>query len=128
MSENVDLALLARLSPGYVAADIDALAREAAQEAIERISSIANQNQEFDESWKKWINRFDCSDENMDKISIAFEDFTKALRTFQTFFSSFQEFSGILGIFGFSLFFQIFPDFFGIFQNFPEFSRILEFY
>ena len=80
MSENVDLALLARLCPGYVAADIDALAREAAQEAIERISLIANQNQEFDESWKKWINRFDFSEEHMDKISIAFEDFKKALK------------------------------------------------
>ena len=53
MSENVDLALLARLCPGYVAADIDALAREAAQESIERISSLANQNRDFDQSWKK---------------------------------------------------------------------------
>ena len=51
---------MARLTPGYVAADLDALAREAAQEAIDRICQAENETGEVqrqftrESAWERW--------------------------------------------------------------------------
>ena len=67
LEDNFDYFALARYTPGYVAADIVALAREAAQEAIERCSRNEVSG------WEKWV---DISIEN---ISITFSDFRRAV-------------------------------------------------
>ena len=66
---------MARLTPGYVAADLDALAREAAQEAIDRICKTENQ----ENTWQRW-KQIDLADDVLESMSIELEDFKKALK------------------------------------------------
>ena len=70
--------MLARITPGYVAADIDALAREAAQEALDRISTVCTTT-EPTEPWQKWTN-LELDQEKLNDISITFADFQRALK------------------------------------------------
>ena len=62
---------LARLTPGYVAADLVALAREAGQDAIEEISSKTQTG------WQRWTN---LDSENIEVLNIKLEHFRKALK------------------------------------------------
>ena len=78
LSDDFDLAMLARITPGYVAADIDALAREAAQEALDRISTVCTTT-EPTEPWQKWTN-LELDQEKLNDISITFADFQRALK------------------------------------------------
>jgi len=70
---------LARLTPGYVAADLDALAREAAQEAIDRICKSENEEQQMENAWERW-KQIDLADDILESMSIELEDFQKALK------------------------------------------------
>ena len=63
---------LARLTPGYVAADLVALAREAGQDAIEGLSD--NQGG----GWSKWANL--NLDEHIDQLHITLGHFQTALK------------------------------------------------
>ena len=76
-----ELRYLARLTPGYVAADLDALAREAAQEAIDRICKSENEEQltENENSWERW-KQINVADDVLESMSIELEDFKKALK------------------------------------------------
>ena len=70
---------MARLTPGYVAADLDALAREAAQEAIDRICKSENEEQQMENAWERW-KQIDLADDILESMSIELEDFQKALK------------------------------------------------
>ena len=74
----MDLGVLARLTPGYVAADIDALAREAAQESIDRISDKFAR-QDIENAWAKWTS-LNVPDEQMAEVCITLDDFKCALK------------------------------------------------
>ena len=63
ISANCELRYLARLTPGYVAADLDALAREAAQEAIDRICKSETEDVvQKENAWERW-KEIDLSDD-----------------------------------------------------------------
>ncbi|CAG5109555.1 Oidioi.mRNA.OKI2018_I69.chr2.g4075.t1.cds [Oikopleura dioica] len=85
LSANCELRLLARLTPGYVAADLDALAREAAQEAIDRICQAENETGEEkkfnrESAWERW-KEIDLSDDVLGRgFNRPFGDFQKALK------------------------------------------------
>ena len=78
LSDDFDLRMLARITPGYVAADIDALAREAAQEALERISDTCSESADS-EAWEKWTN-LNIDSDSLKDIFITFDDFKRALK------------------------------------------------
>ena len=62
---------LARLTPGYVAADLVALAREAGQDAIESLSSSEVSG------WTKWTQ---LNSDNIDHLHIKLDHFKSALK------------------------------------------------
>ena len=80
-SASCELRYLARLTPGYVAADLDALAREAAQEAIDRICKLEKSHEEqlTENSWERW-KQIDIADDVLESMSIELDDFQKALK------------------------------------------------
>ena len=78
LEENFNYFQLARNTPGYVAADLVALAREAASFAIDRIAT--NQNcTNAQTGWKRW-SELKMNEDELENISIKFEDFMAGLK------------------------------------------------
>ena len=78
LEENFNYFQLARNTPGYVAADLVALAREAASFAIDRIAVDQNST-DVQSGWRRW-SELKLNEDELDNISIKFEDFIAGLK------------------------------------------------